>query len=92
MELLWHWAKRGNSPTSNLPLQNYRCLMLPKDPKKAAQFIFWSLQQKIFLTMMHKKEESETDPELNVHGVDEFWKKVTDYVLSISPASDLLRL
>ncbi len=59
---------------------NWRGIRIPKDPVKAAQFIFWCLNVGIFSKMMRYKPKMTNDGlhqnELAPDGVKTFWKKV----------------
>lgn len=59
---------------------NWRGIRIPKDPVKAAQFIFWCLNVGIFSKMMRYTPASINDHlhqnELASDGVKTFWKKV----------------
>lgn len=67
---------------------SWRGILLPVDPKKTAQLIWWCLREGIFTAMMSAQVGSEKgehrDPELRNDGVRMFWEKVTD-LLSTHP-------
>ncbi len=59
---------------------NWRGIRIPKDPVKAAYFIYWCLKTGIFSKMMRYKptiiDDSLHQNELAPDGVKTFWKKV----------------
>ncbi|OGK13544.1 hypothetical protein A3A93_02475 [Candidatus Roizmanbacteria bacterium RIFCSPLOWO2_01_FULL_38_12] len=60
--------------------KKWRGISLPKDSHEAARFIWWCLNERLFLTMIAKKDyPSINDPhgnELAENGVEKFWQKI----------------
>lgn len=76
--VLWKLAKRGMSLHGMAVLkkaQEWRALLLPNDPKEAAQFSNWCLQQNLFMHMMAHKREARA-VSLQANGVEQFWQEV----------------
>ncbi|MBI5126911.1 hypothetical protein HZA76_00435 [Candidatus Roizmanbacteria bacterium] len=74
---LWQMEKIPNMQTK---AQFWRGISLPKGSIKAANFIYWCLEQGIFTSMMNCKirplNEDEQRHELNSNGVASFWQTV----------------
>lgn len=60
----------------------WRGIELPRNPKKAADFIWWCLQKGIFTSMMTCKVTPQKDDpfasEVNSDGVEQFWGRVCE--------------
>ena len=68
------------SPEILLKASGWRGIRIPKDPVKAASFIYWCLNEGVFSKMMRYKpniaDDSLYQNELAPGGVKKFWKKV----------------
>ncbi len=62
--------------------ETWRGLILPEDPKNAAQFISWLHKHNIFKYML-KYKHSNQSPEVANTGVKQFWKCVAETMLSV---------
>lgn len=60
-------------------VRQWRGLLLPNDPKIAAQFTVWCLQKEIFSTMMQYKNIHTTE-ETGSNGVEQFWTHVSQLI------------
>ncbi len=62
----------------------WRGILLPKNPKKAAQFIWWCLEKGIFSAMMtckvRPRPDDQQSQELGTDGVEQFWKQVENFL------------
>lgn len=63
----------------------WRGLMLPTDPKEAANFIWWCIQVGVLRSMQSCRNidvvDNNHEYELRPDGVDEFWKKTEDLLI-----------
>jgi len=80
--ILWKEAEKNGDVSQEMYTKalQWRGLILPQDPQKAADFILWALKTKLLFQMMHKKEENIDDKELSPYGVELFWKKVKKFM------------
>jgi len=88
MENLWQEAEKnleidGGGKGLLEGAKHWRGLILPKDPIRAADFIFWCFREKLLLTMVESyvcpKQEGE-NKELSSDGVEVFWQRVASLV------------
>jgi hypothetical protein len=76
--LLWQLAREGKSlhgTELTVKAHHWRCILLPEDPKEAAQFTQWCLEERLFATMMNYTRTKQT-PEVQSNGVEQFWNQV----------------
>jgi hypothetical protein len=79
--MLWQKAEKDAEIDGEIyhKAQEWRGIILPKDPQKAADFITWLIKNNILLHMMQKKEDIHTN-EVSPDGVSLFWKKVEKFM------------
>jgi hypothetical protein len=80
-QTLWRDAVGNRIPgeTIRLRARSWRALRLPAHSLDSARFIWWCLERGMFSTMMHFSGYQD-NPELSSHGVEIFWKKVSEYL------------
>jgi hypothetical protein len=82
---LWKAASGMKKPDETLLLRakSWRALRLPTHAIASARFIHWALEERLFATMV-RFAGFQDNPELSSKGVDIFWKKVGQYVETIT--------
>lgn len=63
---------------------HWRGVRLPKDPRKASQFIMWALKQGLFFQMEINCPKGHTSDETDIHGTQQFWEYVNQLVIKES--------
>lgn len=64
----------------------WRGIEMPEDPFKAADFIWWCFEQKIFLTMLGSFTSPKLDHlELGSDGIKQFWSKIANLIEEQTP-------
>lgn len=80
-QILWKKSQTGEHIADDIlrKANSWRGLLLPEDPEASAVFVDWCLHEGIFTHMMEYKQ-SQTRPEVQSNGVEQFWNHVADLV------------
>lgn len=87
---LWEMSQEENPEASGIKgafdhmYNKWRGIVLPEESAKAAHFITWCINEKVFLKMMKHEKPEQLAPhyphEISPDGVKDFWEKVSSYV------------